>query len=445
MTVWGIAAAGCLATAGDASALWAQKIQPLFDGACVKCHGPMEQKGGLELDTPKAVEKGGEDGAVVDPGHPERSLLYRYLARESDPHMPPKKQLAEAEREAVREWIAAMKPASRGRAREVRPAPAFAEPSGAIDYWTAEGWRRRGVTPARPLGDAEWCRRVYLDLAGRIPTADETAAFLKLPAPARRQALADQLLASDAYAVHMRELWDVFLMGRPRREGHEDQRRQNGWWAFLEASFRNNRPWDETVRAMLVARPSKPEDKGASWFLYERRNGHQAIAEAVAPVVYGTRIDCAQCHDHPLARDIKQAHYWGLVAAFNRCKNADGGAEVGESAVGGFINFTNLKKESQPAVILLLDGRRIDQARPAADKKEEEDARTTLEREQRFGTPWQPGSSSSASSSMPAKQREVDPARMALKAKGFGSAAAAAKQQLNASAGGGKSDTPPSQ
>jgi len=79
------------------------------------------------------------------------------------------------------------------------------------------------------------------------------------------------------------------------------------------------------------------------------------------------------------------------------------------------------------------------------DKKEEEDARTTLEREQRFGTPWQPGSSSSASSSMPAKQREVDPARMALKAKGFGSAAAAAKQQLNASAGGGKSDTPPSQ
>ena len=81
------------------------------------------------------------------------------------------------------------------------------------------------------------------------------------------------------------------------------------------------------------------------------------------------------------------------------------------------------------------------------DKKEEEDARTTLEREQRFGAPWQPGSSSSsassASSSMPAKQREVDPARMALKAKGFGSAAAAAKQQLNA--GGGKSDTPPSQ
>ena len=64
---------------------------------------------------------------------------------------------------------------------------------------------------------------------------------------------------------------------------------------------------------------------------------YRAIAEAVAPLVYGTRIDCAQCHDHPLAREIKQAHYWGLVAAFNRGKNVDGGSEVAESAVGGFV------------------------------------------------------------------------------------------------------------
>lgn len=98
----------------------------------------------------------------------------------------------------------------------------------------------------------------------------------------------------------------------------------------------------------------------------------QAIAEAVGPVVYGTRIDCAQCHDHPLAREVKQAHYWGLVAAFNRSKNAEGGTDVGESAIGGFANFTNLMKESQPAVITLLDGRTIEEKRPSADAKEEE-------------------------------------------------------------------------
>ena len=82
---------------------------------------------------------------------------------------------------------------------------------------------------------------------------------------------------------------------------------------------------------------------------------------------------CAQCHDHPLAREIKQGHYWGLVAAFNRSKNIERGTPgVSESAIGGFINFTNLKKESQPAIVTMLTGRTIDEARPAPDAKEED-------------------------------------------------------------------------
>ena len=47
------------------------------------------------------------------------------------------------------------------------------------------------------------------------------------------------------------------------------------------------------------------------------------MAEALAPVVFGVQIKCAQCHDHMVAREIKQAHYWGMVAAFNRSKNVD--------------------------------------------------------------------------------------------------------------------------
>jgi hypothetical protein len=74
-----------------------------------------------------------------------------------------------------------------------------------------------------------------------------------------------------------------------------------------------------------------------------------------------------------LAREIKQAHYWGLVAAFNRSKNVEGGNAVAESAVGGFVNFTNLKKESQPAVLALLTGRTIEEARPAVDEKDSDD------------------------------------------------------------------------
>ena len=350
----------------DAAALWARKVQPLFDVQCVKCHGPIEQKSGLELDTPQAVLKGGESGAVVVPGKPDASALFINLAAGADPHMPPKKQLSDAEREVVREWIAAM--AVQPATRDVKVARQFDSVTAAVDTLLAESWQRAGVKSAAAVGDGTWLRRVYLDLAGRIPTRAETEAFLK---DARRDALVDRLLASDEYAVRMRELWDVYLMGRGKRGNNEDRRKQNGWWTFLEAAFRTNRPWNKTVRELLVARP-KPEDKGASWFLYERRNEHQQIAEAVAPIVYGTKIDCAQCHDHPLAREIKQAHYWGLVAAFNRGKNVEGTSLVSESAVGGFVNFTNLKKESQPAIVTLLTGKSVAETWPAGDKKEDD-------------------------------------------------------------------------
>ena len=356
----------------DAAALWSGKVQPIFDANCVKCHGLIQQKNGLELDSLESVLKGGDDGVVVVPGKPEKSRLYQYLAQDSDPHMPPKKQLTDAQRESVREWIAAMATSLAKPDKRAKAARRFDSVTQAIDAFIAESWKRNRVKPAGPVDDRTWCRRVYLDLAGRIPTTAELDEFLGAGSRTKRGALVDRLLQSDDHAVRMRELWDGILMGRPKRENQEERRKQNGWWSFLENSFRRNRPWNETVRAFLVARPDKPEDQGASWFLYERRNEHQAIAEAVAPVVYGTRIDCAQCHDHPLAREIKQAHYWGLVAAFNRSKNVEGGNAVAESAVGGFVNFTNLKKESQPAVITLLTGRTIEEVRPGGDEKEKD-------------------------------------------------------------------------
>ncbi len=357
------------AAAADAAALWSTKLQPFFDSQCAKCHGPLEQKGGLELDTPQALLQGGDEGPVLIPGNPEASPLYQVLAPGSDPHMPPKKQVSEAERAAVRDYIAALAlPAAATPTAAPPPPRSFASITEAVDTFTSEAWQQRGLTPSPPLDDRAWARRVTLDLAGRIPSPAEQDAFLQAPATSRRADLVDRLLASEAYPLHMRELWDVFLMGRSLKDRREDRRRDQGWWAFLENAFRDDRPWPETVRAFLEARPDAA--KGASWFLYERKNEYQQIAEAVAPVVYGTRIDCAQCHDHPLAREIKQAHYWGLVAAFNRSKNVDGGSSIAESAVGGFMNFTNLKKESQPATVTLLNGPTIPETRPSGDQPE---------------------------------------------------------------------------
>lgn len=365
-----------LAMAADAEALWSAKVQPLLDRHCVKCHGPIEEHGGLELDTPAAVLAGGDGGAVVVAGRPDSSRLFLNLAEGAESHMPPDKQLAADDRAIIGEWITSLgTPAADPGAGFPEPAGTrrdFATVTEAIDVLMAEAWARRGIEPAAPVDDALWCRRVFLDLAGRIPTEAEVRAFLAAPVETRRAELVDRILDSDEHAVRMRELWDVFLMGRGKRESREERRRSSGWWSWLEKSFRTNRPWDEIVREILVARPTNADDQGSSWFVYERRNDHQAIAEAVAPIVYGARVDCAQCHDHPLAREIKQAHYWGLVAAFNRGKNVDGSTAVAESAVGGFVNFTNLKKESQPAVVTLLGGPTVAEDRPEDGQKEED-------------------------------------------------------------------------
>lgn len=355
----------------DGALLWQTRIQPLLDTHCVKCHGPIEQKASLELDTLPALIKGGESGLVVKPGKPDDSPLYTVLAEGSDPHMPPKKQISATDRAMIREWISIL-PDSLRESPGANAARDFASIPAAINTLVAEGWSRRSVKPAPALNDSAWLRRVHLDLAGRIPSPQETAGFASDQTPTKRAQTVKRLVDSPEYAVRMRELWDYFLMGRPKRGTSEDRRKQNGWYAYLERCFQNNQPWNQTVHQLITARADKPETKGSTWFLYERKNDHQAIAEAVGPIIYGTRIDCAQCHDHPLAREIKQAHYWGLVTAFNRSKNVEGSNGIEESAVGGFVNFTNLKKESQPAMIALLNGRSVSETWPAGDHKPED-------------------------------------------------------------------------
>jgi mono/diheme cytochrome c family protein len=349
--------------AGDPPAL-STDVQAVLDRHCVKCHGPLEQKSGLRLDSAASLWKGNDDGPIAVIGKPEESKLVRVLAADADPHMPPKKQLTADEIAKVRTWLTnAGKPATSAVVKGAVPQ----DPTAAIDYFLAAGWQSRQVRPAPLCDDRTFIRRVSLDLIGRIPTPQEAQAFLYDANPDKRIALIDRLMASDEAARNFREIWDALLMGR-RGGRREDRRRSGGWYDFLEAAYREDRPWNEVVRAIITARPERPADKGAIWFLYERRNEHQQIAEAIAPVIYGTRIDCAQCHDHPLAGEIKQAHYWGLVAAFNRSKNAEGRTPaVAESAGGGFMNFTNLKKESQPAVMTMLTGRAIDEPKDEND------------------------------------------------------------------------------
>ncbi len=89
-----------------------REIQPILREACVDCHGPEKQKGKLRLDTREALLKGGEGGPVLEPGHPEKSDLFRRLklAEDDDDAMPPKgksARLTAEQIERMRKWIAA--------------------------------------------------------------------------------------------------------------------------------------------------------------------------------------------------------------------------------------------------------------------------------------------------------------------------------------------------
>src|SRR5262249_47962417 len=160
--------------------------------------------------------------------------------------MPPKKQLSPQEIASLRTWIAELKSSStsQGEAsrRRIDARKIPFETTAAIDFLLAADWKSRGIRPAALCDDQTFVRRLYLDLAGRIPTREEAERFLRDSKPQKRARLVEQLLASDDYPRTFREVWDVLLMGRHSGR-REQQRRDNGWNSFLEDAFRNNRPW----------------------------------------------------------------------------------------------------------------------------------------------------------------------------------------------------------
>lgn len=253
----------------------------------------------------------------------------------------------------------------------VLPSVCGDDPVHQIDRALAAGWESAGVTPAVECSDEQFVRRIYLDLAGRIPTPQEQAGYVEDPQPDKRSQLVDRLLDSDDHIRHLTDIFDTLLMGRGEPQQYT-QRRKHQWRSWLTRAFRENRPWNTIVADILRARPDSQDDQGVIWFLYERHNDHQKIAEAIAPAFFGIRIECAQCHDHMLATEIEQAHYWGLVAFFNRSSNQDtsNGPRMAESAIGGFSEFANLEGTTTPNLLTFFGATPVDEQRPAADVKQ---------------------------------------------------------------------------
>jgi hypothetical protein len=226
-----------------------------------------------------------------------------------------------------------------------------------------------GQAPAAPATDGEFLRRVWLDLAGTIPTAAEARAFLDDPSPYKRTALIDRLLEAPTFARRMQQVFDVMLMER-----RTDVYVPSGpWREFLRSAFADDRPYDVLVRQILTADGADPATRPAARFLLDREGDPNVLTRDIGRLFLGMDLQCCQCHDHPLIDDYKQQHYYGLYAFLSRTvvaggKGADGTikpgsvAMLGEKAEGD-VTFTSVFKKK----VTHKTGPRVLEGKPVAE------------------------------------------------------------------------------
>jgi hypothetical protein len=219
-----------------------------------------------------------------------------------------------------------------------------------IDAEIAAAWERQKLTPALPADDAEFLRRVYLDLVGVIPTYDETAAFLADSATDKRQRLIDRLLDDPRYAQHQADLWDQILFGR-HPPGYDTDKR-DGIQRWLRDQFADNRPYDVWVRELLKAEGNSVE-QGPPLYYAQYRNQPEDLSEVVTQTFLGIQLQCARCHDHPF-EDWTQLDFYGMAAFFARLQIVEAGKKdnltmwaVAEKSTGDIL-FTGPAKDQEP-------------------------------------------------------------------------------------------------
>jgi hypothetical protein len=193
-----------------------------------------------------------------------------------------------------------------------------------IDQLVAAGWAKARAEPAPLAEDAEFLRRVYLDLIGRIPTVREARDFLADTAPDKRARLVDRLLDSHGYVNHFLNVWRDLLV--PEVNSSLQLRVQAaGFDAWLRKQLTDNIPYDVMVRELLTAplqvQPGRPAALAASGepsplaFYTAKEVKPENLAAATSRLFLGIKLECAQCHNHPFA-EWKRDQFWSFAAFF---------------------------------------------------------------------------------------------------------------------------------
>ncbi|MEM7600135.1 MAG: DUF1549 domain-containing protein [Verrucomicrobiota bacterium] len=194
----------------------------------------------------------------------------------------------------------------------LRPANPHGDPAAEakyIDQLIAAKLKEKGQTPLPPANDEVFLRRIYLDLAGRIPSYEEAEAFLRDSDPDKRANLIDTLLDSPAYVSNFLNFWSDILRIRSKLTKNNSGQPYHDW---VRKALMQNKPYDQFVSELITARGYLWENGAAGFYI--RDNGMPLDHLAMASQVFlGTQLQCAQCHDHPYD-DWTQMDFYRLAA-----------------------------------------------------------------------------------------------------------------------------------
>jgi hypothetical protein len=166
-----------------------------------------------------------------------------------------------------------------------------------LNQLLAADWQAHKVTANPQASDETLVRRLYLDIVGRIPTLAETLSFLADTASDKRARLIDTLLASEGHTLHFFHWWADLL-----RLCHSNPGTSNicgrEYAQFIKESLRANKPYDQIVRELLTAGGNVWENPAIGYAMRDRGMPLDHAANTTR-IFLGTRIECAQCHNHP--------------------------------------------------------------------------------------------------------------------------------------------------
>ncbi|MCR9292425.1 MAG: DUF1549 and DUF1553 domain-containing protein [bacterium] len=207
-----------------------------------------------------------------------------------------------------------------------------------IDDEILESLATLGITPSPPCDDATYLRRVYLDLTGRLPSAERVNEFLEDSRTDKRKVLVDELLQVEEFNEYWTLQLAKLLRIRPQQDDTEGAMIYHQWVA---EQIENDVSYKQIARALIMATGDTHEFGPANF--YRTDTGQREQAEFASELFMGSRLRCANCHNHPLDR-WTQDDYHGLAAIFAKVER---GRVVGEKPNGQTIHPRTLEPAIQ--------------------------------------------------------------------------------------------------